>query len=60
MMEIKTVPIDPDIVECLVTREWNSLRRLEGCGGTAFLEEVCQVSQTLRFQALSTFSLPMD
>ena len=32
---------DPHAFECLVTREWNSLKGLEGLGGVAFLEEVC-------------------
>lgn len=33
--------------ECLVTREWNYLKELEGM---ALLEEVCHSGQALRFQ----------
>ena len=29
------------IFECLVTREWNCLKGLEGLGGAVLLEEVC-------------------
>ena len=48
----------PHIVECLVTRawnsliEWNSLTGLEGLGSMALLEEVCHWSQAVRSQTL--------
>lgn len=29
------------ILECLVTREWNYLKELEGLGGVALLVKVC-------------------
>jgi hypothetical protein len=36
--------------QCLVTREWNYLKGLEGLGGVALLKEVCHWGWALRFQ----------
>lgn len=43
-------PIGP-FFECIVSREWNCLKRLEGLGGVALLEELCHCKGALRFQS---------
>lgn len=37
--------------ECLVTREWNSLRWLEGLGGVALFEEDVLIGVDSEFQS---------
>lgn len=37
-------------MQCLVTREWNCLKGLQGSGRVALLEEVCHRRCALRFQ----------
>jgi hypothetical protein len=34
-----------------VPREWNCLKRLQGWGGVALLEEVCHWGSVLRFES---------